>query len=733
MADPVERAIAKINYNCRLSAKGRSYLMAQFYMELFGPIEQIPRIGPVFQRRLKNLGIKTIKDLLYHFPARYEDFSKIVPISELKFGEISTIAGKIQSIKTIRTWKKKIAITEALIWDKTGVVKITWFNQPYLASTIKEGQFFLFSGKVSIDKKSSLYFSNPMYEKISNGGQDIEIEKQKLTHTGRLVPIYPETKGVSSKFFRYAIKLTLASFGRKISDPLPQKTRGEQNLLEINKALWQIHFPDKEEFAKEAKKRFAFEEIFLIQMWALTERMRMKKEKALNFKTNLPVIKKLINILPYDLTDAQRKSTWQILKDLEKPYPMNRLLEGDVGSGKTIVAAIAALNCVSQKGQVAIMAPTEILAKQHFKEISRLLEKFKFSVALLTGKEDKIASKKLRGDFIEISRQRLLKKTCDGETDILIGTHSLIQDKVVFKNLALAIVDEQHRFGVEQRAKLTKSKTIPHLLSMTATPIPRTLALTIYSDLDLSLLDELPSGRKKILTKIVPPSERPEVFQFVRKEAKEGRQTFVICPLIKESEKILVKSAIKEYEKLSKEIFPDLQVGLLHGKMKPKEKEKIMRSFKSGRLNILVSTSVVEVGIDIPNATIMIIEGSDRFGLAQLHQFRGRVGRNAFQSYCFLFTDSASKKTHQRLKALVEAEDGFKLSEKDLELRGPGELSGKKQWGLPDLAMASLSDLNLIETTKKEVVSVLEKDPALKNYPEILERIEKFKKIIHLS
>ena len=702
-------------------------------MELFGLIEQIPRIGPIFQKRLKNLGIKTIKDLLYHFPARYEDFSKIVPISELKPGQTSTIAGKVQNIKTIRTWKKRMAITEALIWDKTGIVKITWFNQPYLANTIKEGQFFLFSGKVSIDKKASLYFSSPMYEKISDGEQDIEIEKQKLTHTGRLVPIYPETKGISSKFFRYAIKLTLASFGRKIPDPLPQKIIKEQNIPEINKALWQIHFPDKEEFANEAKKRFSFEEIFLIQMWALTERARMKKEKALNFKINLPVIKKLINLLPYNLTDAQRKATWQILKDLEKPYPMNRLLEGDVGSGKTIVAAIATLNCVSQKGQVAIMAPTEILAKQHFKEISRLLEKFKFSVALLTGKEDKIASKKLKGDFIEISRQRLLKKTGDGEVDILIGTHSLIQDKVVFKNLSLAIVDEQHRFGVEQRAKLTKSKTIPHLLSMTATPIPRTLALTIYSDLDLSLLDELPSGRKKILTKIVPPLERQKIFQFIREEAKEGRQTFVICPLIKESEKILVKSAINEYEKLSKEIFPDLQVGLLHGKMKPKEKEKIMRSFKSGRINVLVSTSVVEVGIDIPNATIMIIEGSDRFGLAQLHQFRGRVGRNAFQSYCFLFTDSASRKTHQRLKALVEAEDGFKLSEKDLELRGPGELSGKKQWGLPDLAMASLSDLNLIETTKKEVISILEKDGNLKNYPEILERIEKFKKIIHLS
>ncbi len=710
-------------------------------MNLFSSIEQIPRIGPVYQKRLKKLGIKTLKDLLYHFPSRYQDLSKIIPISEVKLGETVTITGKILDTKSTRTWKKKMSIVEALVEDKSGAIKITWFNQPYLPNYLKRGLFFLFSGKVGLSK-NHLYLSNPVYERID---ELQNVDTKKLTHAGRLVAIYPETQGLSSRFFRYFIKKILIYMGREISDSLPSETRKNQGLLEINKALWEIHFPQNEKLAEEAKRRFAFEEIFLIQTWALLERIRLKKEKSLKLEINLPLVQKFIKSLPYKLTDAQRKSTWQILKDLERPYPMNRLLEGDVGSGKTIVAAIAALNCVSQKGQVAIMAPTEILAKQHFKEISRLLQNLKFSIAFLTGKEDKISSKKLKGEVLEISRQKLLEKAGKGEIDILIGTHALIsssaknsyggqsKNKVIFKNLALAVVDEQHRFGVEQRARLTKSKTIPHLLSMTATPIPRTLALTIYSDLDLSLLDELPRGRKKIISKIVSPAERPRIFEFIREEAKEGRQTFVICPLIEESEKLQVKAATKEYEKLSQKIFPDLKVGLLHGRMKPKEKEKIMKSFKSGKLDILVSTSVVEVGIDIPNATIMMVEGADRFGLAQLHQLRGRVGRSVFQSYCFLFTDSSSRKTHQRLKALIEAEDGFKLSEKDLEIRGPGDLSGKRQWGLPDLAMASLSDLTLIEATKKEAVAILEKDIQLKKHPLLQERIEKFKKGIHLE
>ncbi len=372
-------------------------------MDLYFSIEQIPRIGPAYQRRLKKLGIKTVKDFLYHFPSRYQDLSKIIPISEVRLGETVTIVGKILDIKSTRTWKKRISLTEALIEDQSGAIKIIWFNQPYLQNYLKKEQFFLFSGKIGLSK-GHLYLSNPVYEKV-DGFQDIEIKN--LTHAGRLVPIYPETEGLSSRFFRYFIKKMLMYMGRKISDSLPLETRKNQGLLEINKALWEIHFPQNEKLAEEAKRRFAFEEIFLIQTWALLERIRLKKEKSLKFEINLPLVQKFIKSLPYKLTDAQRKSTWQILKDLEKPYPMNRLLEGDVGSGKTIVAAIAALNCISQKGQVAIMAPTEILAKQHFKEISRLLQNSKFSIALLTGKEDKIASKKLKGEVLEISRERL--------------------------------------------------------------------------------------------------------------------------------------------------------------------------------------------------------------------------------------------------------------------------------------------------------------------------------------
>ncbi|PIQ92620.1 MAG: ATP-dependent DNA helicase RecG [Parcubacteria group bacterium CG11_big_fil_rev_8_21_14_0_20_39_14] len=698
-------------------------------MTLFSPVEQISRIGPAFQKRLKKLGIKTIKDLLYHFPSRYEDLSKITPIAKIRFGEAVTVIGKILNIKSSRTWKKKISLTEALIQDESGTLPAIWFHQPYLLKILKPGQFFLFSGKPAL-KKNQLYLSNPAFEKID---QADNINTGGLIHTGRIVPIYPATEGLSSRYFRYILKNILAYFDKKIPDPLPTETRENQKLLEINKALWQIHFPDTEKSAEEARRRFAFEEIFLIQLWALIERIRLRKEKALKFEINLPLIQKLIKSLPYKLTDGQKKSAWQILKDLEKPYPMNRLLEGDVGSGKTVIAAIAALNCASQKGQVAIMAPTEILAKQHFREFPKLLKNFKLSIALLTGKEDKIASKKLKGEVLEISRQKILEKIAKAEIDILIGTHALIQKNVIFKNLALAIVDEQHRFGVEQRAKLTRSRTIPHLLSMTATPIPRTLALTIYSDLDLSLISELPKGRKKIITKIVSPAGRLEVFEFIRLEANQGRQTFIICPLIEESEKLRVKAAVKEHEQLSQKFFSDLKVGLLHGRMKTREKGKIMKDFKAGKLNILVSTSVVEVGIDIPNATIMVIEGADRFGLAQLYQFRGRVGRNIFQSYCFLFTDSRAKRTHQRLKALIGAEDGFKLSEKDLEIRGPGDLAGTRQWGLPDLAMASLSDLSLIEAAKKEAVAILEKDIQLKKHPLLKERVESFKKRIHLE
>jgi len=734
-------------------------------MNLFTPLSQISGIGSITQQKLKKLGIKTIRDLFYHFPHRYEDFSNLVEIKNIKLDQPVTIRGKILDIKTSRTWKRKLFITEAIVEDKTGAIKIVWFNQPYLTKILKKGNFVSLASKSSIGK-NGVYLASPAYEKINDLSEPI--------HTEGLVAVYPETEGLSSRWLRKVLKPLLAAFSNKIPESLPEEILKKYQFMPVNKAFWQVHFPNSLSEAQIAKERFAFEELFFIELFVLKEKIKLKKSNSPEIPINLPLIQKFVKSLPYKLTDAQRKCSWQILKDMEKSHPMNRLLEGDVGSGKTVVATIAALNCAKAGYQVAFMAPTEILAKQHFKEVSKLLFPFKLKIALLTGKEDQITSVKLKNETIAISRQKILEKCLGSEidphtkrgqgafgaksdevsprsgvgVDILIGTHALIQDQVRFKNLGLVIVDEQHRFGVEQRAKLTKQKAVPHLLSMTATPIPRTLALTIYGDLDLSIIDQLPKGRKKIITKVIAPNKRKSIYEFIRKQIGEGRQAFVICPRIEKSkthnlesktqkEDFLgwaeVKAVKEEYERLSKEIFPDLRVAMLHGRMKTKEKEKIMKNFKNQKTDILVSTSVVEVGIDVPNATVMAIEGAERFGLAQLHQFRGRVGRSIYQSYCFLFTDSPAKKTRQRLEALIQAQNGFELSEKDLEIRGPGELSGKRQWGIPDLAMSSLKNMPLVEKTREAAKEILEKDYTLKKYPLLSQRLDEFQKRIHLE
>ncbi|MBU3942830.1 ATP-dependent DNA helicase RecG, partial [Patescibacteria group bacterium] len=662
-------------------------------MNLMTPIEEINNIGPVYQKRLKKLGIKNVHDLFFHFPRRYEDFSNLISIAELKINEVSTVQGQILTIESSKSWAKKMTITEAIIEDKTGAIRATWFNQPYLTKNLKAGDNVFISGKVILSKKGS-HFSNPVYEKASRfGGAD------DLTHTGRLIPVYPETAGLSSRWIRYILKPLLTELQDQLEETLPEEIIKENNLMPIKQALWEVHFPSVFELSKKAQNRFSFEELFLIQVFVLRERNRLNQEKAIALPTKLEIIQDFVKSLKFKLTDAQKKCAWIILKDLERESPMNRLLEGDVGSGKTVVAVLVALNAVKQKTQVAFMAPTEILAKQHFHEVAKLLQGFRVNVGLLTGKQDQWLSKKLKNQVIEVSRKKLLEKALDGEMDILIGTHALIQDKVKFGNLGLVVLDEQHRFGVKQRAKLLDvrrpngdvARPIPHLLSMTATPIPRTLALTIYGDLDLSLIDELPKGRKKIITKIIKPSEREETYNFIREEIKNKRQVFIICPRIEKNEEKKnstwseVKTVKEEHERLSKDIFPDLKLDILHGKMTPKEKEAVMLKFKNMKTDILVSTSVVEVGIDIPNATVMMIEGAERFGLATLHQFRGRVGRGDYQSYCLLFTDSYTPKTCQRLKALITSEDGFSLAEKDLEIRGPGDFVGTKQWGIPDL------------------------------------------------
>ncbi len=716
-------------------------------MNLSTPIEKIPHVGPQYQRKLKRLGIETIGQLIFHFPHRYEDFSDIIPVSEAEPEKIVCLQGKITEIRNIRTFRRRMYITEAKISDQSGSIRATWFNQPYLINTLKKDDFVFLAGKM-VSKNGKKYLSSPAYEKIPlatassadfslvSGPDRINFDS---THTGRIIPIYPETEGMSSRWLRFIVKPLLTRIRNEIPETLPSEIGKKYGFLAIKEAIWQIHFPDTLAKAEQAKKRFVFEELFDMALAVLSEKIRLAEEKATVIPLDLALIKKFVKTLPFKLTADQKKSAWQILKDLEKTKPMSRLLDGDVGSGKTIVAVMAALNAAKAGFQVAFMAPTEILAKQHFKTISSLLKGFGLKIGLITGKENFSSGKKIK-------RKEIIEKTKNGRLDILIGTHTLVQEKVEFKKLGLVIIDEQHRFGIRQRAALCrKQKFLPHLLSMSATPIPRTLALTIYGDLDLSLIKEMPKGRKKIITIIVPAKKRQQAYDFIRKEVKSGRQVFVICPRIEPSKNANgqnplfnggasswadVKAVKEEYEKLSKNVFADLNVGMLHGKMKAEEKEKILTGFKKEKTDILVSTSVIEVGVDFPNASIMMIEGADKFGLAQLHQFRGRVGRGKYQSYCLLFSEFSN---NPRLKAMTLSQDGFELAEKDLKLRGPGDLTGQRQWGIPDFVMASLSDVELLEKTRSAAKEILQKDPKLKNFPFLREKLSSFDKKIHLE
>jgi len=721
-------------------------LKGKYFMNLQTPIANLSGVGPFVAKKLTRLGIKTLEDLLYHFPFRYEDFSKITPIDKITLNCNVCVKGKILEIKGTRTWQKKMHLTTAVIEDKTGAIKVVWFNQPFLLKTIQSGQELYLAGKARMNK-DGVFLSNPVYE--------IADEINPTKHTARLVPVYEETIGLTSRWFRNFFAKNLPFLSEHLVEFLPSQIIQQYNLLPFKEALWQIHFPQSLQMAQKAQNRFAFEELLITELFVLKERLKINQQKAPVIDLKLEEIKKFVQSLPFRLTDSQKKCAWQILKDMQKPHPMNRLLEGDVGSGKTVVALIAILNCIKNGYQVALMAPTEILANQHFKTAAVLLKKFKVRIALLTGKKDLLISQKISYEkdgkmlleTIEISRSKILEKTKKGEIDLLVGTHTLIQDKVKFQNLGLVIVDEQHRFGVQQRAKLNqKSDILAHFLSMTATPIPRTLALTVYGDLDLSVLDQMPSGRKPVITKIIPPQKREEAYQFITKQIEQGNQAFVICPRIEpnspeNTESLLerkniwaeVKAVKAEYEKLAQEVFPRFKVAMMHGKMKANEKEKIMRQFQNGKIDILVSTSVVEVGIDIPKATVMIIEDADRFGLAQIHQFRGRVGRSDLQSYCFLFTNSAGKKTRERLSALLQAKNGFELAQKDLEIRGPGSLLGAKQWGLPDLAMSYLNNLQLIETVREAAKNLLTNDPYLRDFALLNKKINNLGQKIHLE
>ncbi len=703
-----------------------------FMLTLDTKIEEIPRVGLAYQKKLKKLKIQTVKDLLFYFPSRYDDFSNIVPIKKAKVGYVVCVQGRITEIEHSRSFKKWMAITKIVIEDETGSIGALWFNQSYLAKSLKEDDFICLAGKVSLGKEG-VYLNNPAYERISEIS-----ENHNLTHTGRIVPVYAETRGLTSRWLRFIIKPLLVAFYNQMPESLPEEILKKYKFLSIKKAIWQVHFPDSFEASDAAKARFAFEELFLLQLTVLKEKMKLIQRKAPACPMDVELMKAFTKSLPFSLTDSQKQCSFQILKDLEKPFPMSRLLEGDVGSGKTVVATMAALNVVKAGHQAAFMAPTEILVKQHFKSLTELLKDFGVTLGLVTGKEAKILRD---GKIIEVKKNTLLEDLKNGQIDIVLGTHTLIQKGVEFKNLALVVLDEQHRFGVNQRAALSQqsSALIPHLLSMTATPIPRTLALTVYGDLDLSLIKEMPKNRKKIKTFIIAPKDRKNAYDFIRNEVKEGKGVFVICPRIEQSEasKTTLWSDLKtvkdEYEKLSGTVFPDLNISMLHGKMKPKEKELIMNDFRDGQIDILISTSVVEVGVDVPRATVMMIEGAERFGLSQLHQFRGRVGRSDVQSYCFLFTTSPDQLNRKRLKALEKSDSGFELAQIDLEIRGPGQLYGSQQWGLPDMAMQGLSNIFLVEKTRAAANEILEKDPELKKHPLLLERMRQFETKIHFE
>lgn len=724
------------------------------------PIEKLKYVGHNSAKRLAKLGIKTVKDLLWHFPLRYEDFREKFPIADLKPNQKASAIGRVLSIENKRSPKRRMILTNALIEDKTGQIKAIWYNQPFLVNIIKPNIILSLSGNIKLDKYG-LYFQNPVYEVIKSEFNDLKFFDPK--HTAGIIPIYPETEGLTSRYLRFLIK-PLLGLTKKINEFLPREILIRQDIYDIKTALKEIHFPKSLESAQKARKRFAFEELFLLQLKALSEKRKLQTQKAYQIKFNQELIKKFVESLPFELTNSQKIALWEIIKDLGKPYPMNRLLNGDVGSGKTILAIASALETLKAGFQVAVMAPTEVLANQHFQTFDKFLRKFGAKLGLLTSSG--IKEQGVFGDERPKSglKKKFLEKVSNGEVDIVIGTHSLIQKDIKFHKLALVIIDEQHRFGVEQRAALIKNDKelnnsaniiIPHLLSMTATPIPRTLALTIYGDLDISILDEMPRGRLPLETRLISPDKREEAYEFIREEVKNGRQVFVICPRIegkypdqeqsyfapdhkkikqlslKDYLKYEVKAVKTEYEKLSKKIFPDLRIAMLHGKLKGKEKEEIMNKFKNGEIDILVSTSVIEVGVDIQNASIMMIEGAEHFGLAQLHQFRGRVGRGSNKGYCLLFTESPLIGTTRRLEALLKSNSGFKLAEMDLKIRGPGEFFGKKQSGLPDLAMTSLADIELIKKSRAEAKFILSK--GIKNYPLLEEKLIEFSKTIHFE
>jgi len=662
-------------------------------MNLQTPVATQGRIYKLFARRLEKLGIQTFEDFLYHIPSRYDDFSLISKINRVQPGEVVTIQGTVSEITNefTRNFKR---IQKAEIADETGTIEVIWFNQPYLTKVIHKNNRIAISGKIDWFLRK-LVMQSPDYELITD---------LPTIHTGRLVPVYPETRGITSKWIRRQTYNLIKENINQFIEYLPESTLKDHSLVTISQAIEEIHFPKLTINADKSRQRLAFDELFLLQLSAMHRKLNWNKNLISNpFSVDKyrNEIDEFLTKLPFTLTKAQQRVIDEIFQDLSLERPMNRLLEGDVGSGKTVVSAIAMFLSFLNGFQSVLMAPTEILAQQHYTTISKLLKPFRIKVGFATGSQ----------------------KTKIKNFDIMIGTHAVLEKGINFEKLGLVVIDEQQRFGVEQRALIRSKGKNPHLLTMTATPIPRTIALTLYGDLDLSILDEMPIGRKPIKTWLVPAEKRASGYAWIEKQIKETKsQVFIVCPFIEESETMqTVRAASKEFENLQKNVFKDLKLGLLHGKMKSKEKDEVLEKFRIGKIDILVATPVVEVGIDIPNATVIVIEAAERFGLAQLHQLRGRVGRGDKQSYCLLFTESKNPQTIERLKAMEKHNFGAELAELDLRLRGPGEIYGTMQHGIKMLKIASFSDFDLIHKVRREAEKIF---PRLNNFPKLLEKLK---------
>jgi len=720
------------------------------------------RIDIPHQKALNRLGIKTVEDLLYHLPARYEDVSDIQSVAGLSKDQEAIVYGQIGGLKARKAWKSKRPIAEGWIEDGSARIKVMWFNQPYLAKMLQDGMFVKLVGKVT-GSEGKLYIANPEIEKLESLPIDrhdsIFNNTENLDDT--IYPVYKESQGVTSKWFYHTVlKCFEKGVLETLSDPIPKDILDRYNLPELTTALVWIHSPKKKDHAQSARKRFAFEEVFYIQTQKARERQAVSAATFYTVNTREAHIDAFTSRFPFPLTNAQHKAIEAILADFCGSHAMSRLLEGDVGSGKTAVAATTAYAVATSRPpegakrenaaktsdlsygnlQVAYMAPTEILAKQHFESFIEYFKHLPIQIGLITGSGcQKFPSKTNPQKPTNISRAQLLKWVKSGEIPILIGTHALIYKSVEFKHLAHVIIDEQHRFGTNQRKALAKKDArMPHLLSMTATPIPRTLALTVYGDLDITLLDEMPKGRKPVITKIIGPSQHTAMYDHVREQLTQGRQAYVICPRIDEPDPaketaLILKSVTAEAERLKTQVFQEFEIGVMHGKMKPSEKDKVMLQFANHEIDILVATSVVEVGVNVPNATNIIIEGSERFGLSQLHQLRGRVVRSTHQAYCFAVTESKSEKTKERLKALSTAKNGFELAEYDLTFRGTGELYGAKQSGLSDLGMEALRNIKLVEAARTEAQKLVMDDPHFKRHSAILQKLTRVGETLHME